>query len=133
MGWSTSIIAPPEGNLPDYLRSLERLLARTDVDIFYPAHGPAITEPADRIKALRAHRLERSRQALEALGPGPRRVGELVKRIYAAVDPALHPAAAQSLLAHLLALEADGAIVRTDGTESIALEDVVWERSRPQL
>ncbi len=133
MGWSTSVIAPPEGNLPDYLRSLERLLARTDVDIMYPAHGPAVTTPADRIKALHAHRLERSRQALEALGNGPSRVADLVKRIYADIDPALHPAAAQSLLAHLLALEANGAISRADGTPSIALEDVVWQRSRPQL
>ncbi len=133
MGWSTSIIAPPEGNLPDYLRSLERLLARSDVDVFYPAHGPAITDPAERIKALHAHRLLRTRQALEALGAGPSRVGELVKRVYAGIDPALHPAATQSLLAHLLALEADGAIARADGTASIGLEEVVWQRSRPQL
>lgn len=122
MGWSTSVIAPPEGNLPEYLRSLERLLAVPDLAVLYPAHGEAIEAPYDRIKALYAHREERTRQALEALGAGPSRIGPLVERIYAGVDPSLHPAAAQSLLAHLLALEAEGAITRSAG----ALDQAVW-------
>ncbi len=131
MGWSTSIIAPPEGNLPEYLRSLERLLSVPDLEVLYPAHGEAITAPSDRIKELYAHRLERTRQALEALANGPARIGALVERIYADVDSALHPAAAQSLLAHLLALESEGAIVRFGATENTPWPMVTWRRSTP--
>lgn len=126
MGWSSSIIAPPEGNLPDYLQSLTRLAAVPDLDVLYPAHGEAIPTPGDRIRALYAHRLERSRQALEALGNGPSRIAGLVKRLYADVDPALHPAATQSLLAHLLALEAEGAIVRSGGAHDLPWPEIVW-------
>lgn len=128
MGWSTSIIAPPEGNLPDYLRSLETLLAVPDLEVLYPAHGEAIAAPYDRIKALSAHRKERTRQTLEALGGGPSQIGPLVERIYADVDPALHPAAAQSLLAHLVALEAEGTITRSPATGADP-HQVVWKRS----
>ena len=126
MGWSTSIIAPPDGDLPQYLRSLERLLAVPDIEVFYPAHGTAITEPYDRITALYAHREQRTRQALATLGGGPSRIGPLVAHIYSDVDPALHPAAAQSLLAHLLALEAAGSIERVPGTEAATGEEIVW-------
>ncbi len=126
MGWSTSIIAPPNGDLGPYLRSLERLLAVPGLDVLYPAHGTAITAPYDRIKELYAHRQQRTRQALEALERGPSRIGALVAHIYSDTDPALHPAAAHSLLAHLLALEAAGRIERTAGTEATASDQVVW-------
>ncbi|MEO8448449.1 MAG: MBL fold metallo-hydrolase [Gemmatimonadota bacterium] len=126
MGWSTSIIAPPDGDLGQYLQSLERLLAVPGIEVLYPAHGPAVAAPYQRIKQLYAHRRERTRQALSALGAGPSRIGPLVERIYADVDPALHPAAAQSLLAHLLALEADGSIERAPGTEAAKFEEIVW-------
>lgn len=115
MGWSTSIIAPPDGDLGDYLRSLERLRALSGIDVFYPAHGPAITTPRARIDELLAHRAERTRQVLAALARGPSPIGALVEGVYADVDPALHPAAAQSLLAHLLALEAEGRVERSAG------------------
>ncbi len=126
MGWSTSIIAPPEGNLPEYLHSLERLLAVPDLDVMYPAHGEAITTPSDRIKELSAHRQQRTRQALEALGTGSSRIGELVKQIYADVDPALHQAAAQSLLAHLLALESEGTITRSGPPGTPPTPQTIW-------
>jgi glyoxylase-like metal-dependent hydrolase (beta-lactamase superfamily II) len=131
MGWSTSIIAPPDGDLNAYLASLERLLTIPGLTIAYPAHGEALSSPYDRIRELRAHREMRTRQALEALGRGPGSIGELVKQIYADVDPALHAAAAQSLLAHLLALAADGLVERSGGgdTES-AWNAVVWRRRR---
>jgi len=131
MGWSTSIIAPPEGDLTQYLASLERVRAIPDLEILYPAHGEAIVTPYDRIDALSAHRKERTRQALEALGYGPSRIGPLVERIYADVDPVLHPAAAQSLLAHLLALEAAGSIERDNGGEAGPWDDVVWRCRKP--
>jgi glyoxylase-like metal-dependent hydrolase (beta-lactamase superfamily II) len=126
MGWSTSIIAPPDGDLVQYLRSLERLLAVPEIELLYPAHGEAIATPYDRIRELRAHREERTRQALAALARGPSRIGPLVARIYTDTDPALHPAAAQSLLAHLLALEAAGSVERLGGTSTRLGEDAVW-------
>ncbi len=112
MGWSSSIIMPPEGNLPDYLASLERMLALPDLAVLYPAHGEAVIDPYGRITMLRDHRNMRTRQALDALAREPDTLEGLVRKIYADVDPALHPAAAQSLLAHLLALEGTGQVVR---------------------
>ncbi len=131
MGWSTSIIAPPDGDLRQYLSSLERLLAIPDLAVAYPAHGPALSAPYDRIRELYDHRQERSRQALEALAEGPSRIGPLVERIYRETDPALHPAAARSLLAHLLALEAEGK-VEPVGPESknLGWQDIVWRITR---
>jgi glyoxylase-like metal-dependent hydrolase (beta-lactamase superfamily II) len=116
MGWSTSVIAPPEGHLPSYQRSLERLLALPGLRVLYPAHGPAVTAPYERMRELHRHREARTRQALAALAAGPDRLLPLVRRIYADVDPAMHPAAAQSLLAHLLALEEEGRAAR-DGAD----------------
>jgi glyoxylase-like metal-dependent hydrolase (beta-lactamase superfamily II) len=127
MGWSTSIIAPPDGDLRDYLRSLDRLLAVPDLAVLYPAHGPAVTAPYDRIRELIAHRNGRSRQVLAALADGPSRIGPLVARIYADVDPALHPAAAQSLLAHLVALEAEGQIERIGEAGTPTGDSALWE------
>ncbi len=126
MGWSTSIIAPPDGDLREYLTSLERLLAVPDLLVLYPAHGEAIGTPYDRIRELHAHRVMRTRQALEALGAGPSRIGALVERIYVDTDPALHPAAAQSLLAHLLALEAAGSIERKPEERGDPWQETTW-------
>ncbi|MHB1329733.1 MAG: MBL fold metallo-hydrolase, partial [Gemmatimonadales bacterium] len=116
MGWSSTIIMPPEGNLPDYLASLDRMLALPDLTALYPAHGEAVLDPYGRIKALRDHRNLRTRQTLEALDREPDTLDGLVRKIYASIDPALHPAAAQSLLAHLLALEATGEVAREETT-----------------
>lgn len=125
MGWSTSIIAPPEGDLRAYLASLDRLLALPALRVAYPAHGPAILDPYARIRELRAHREERTRQTLAALARGPSPIRPLVARIYAGLDPSLHPAAAQSLAAHLLALEAEGRVTR-GGPPAAGWEDIVW-------
>ena len=132
MGWSTSIIAPPEGNLPEYLESLERLLAVPNLEILYPAHGEAITTPSARIKELYAHRQERTRQTLNALGAGPAQIGDLVKQIYADVDPALHGAAAQSLLAHLLALESEGTIAQSGPAGTPPTPQPIWHLAPPR-
>lgn len=116
MAWSSTIIAPPEGDLDEYLRSLDRLDA-LDLDVLHSGHGEAIGEPAARIAELRAHRLERTRQALAALqavGPAGATVEALVERIYTDVDPSLHPAAAYSLRAHLEALERAGRVERDE-------------------
>ena len=113
MGWSTSIIAPPEGDLVLYLQSLERLLAIPNLTVAYPAHGLEVPDPYGRIRELIAHRLHRSQQVLAALADGPHQIATLVTEIYRDIDAALHPAAALSLEAHLLALEATGRVART--------------------
>jgi glyoxylase-like metal-dependent hydrolase (beta-lactamase superfamily II) len=103
MGWSTSVIAPPGGNLNDFLASLDKLEA-VRFRSMYPAHGLPIADGYARIRELRAHRQERTRQAIDALAAGLERIPEMVARIYADVDPRLHGAAGWSLLAHLEAL-----------------------------
>ena len=97
--------------------------------MLYPAHGEAIAAPYQRIRELKAHREQRTRQALAALAAGPSRIGGLVERIYHDVDRALHPAAAQSLLAHLLALEATGAVERVEDTATAPDDRVEWRLS----
>ena len=109
MGWSTSVIAPPGGNLNDYMASLAKLAA-LELRVMFPAHGFPITDPAARIEELRAHREQRTLQALEALGAGLRTIPAMVERIYADVDRKLHGAAARSLLAHLDALVEQGRV-----------------------
>lgn len=116
MGWSTSIIAPPDGNLNQYMASLGRLLELEDIDIFYPAHGPAVLEPKQRMTEIRDHRRERTRQALHALEQSPGIPADLVKRIYVDVDEKLHAAARFSLIAHLEALIEEGTVDR-DGDD----------------
>lgn len=102
MGWSTSVIGPPDGNLGQYLASLDRLLARSD-DHYWPTHGPCITAPHELVRAYRDHRADRTRQLLAALADGPATLAELVPRLYAAGTPKpLWRAAAASLFAHVL-------------------------------
>lgn len=111
MGWSTSIVAPPDGNMSDYVASLEKLLGRDDAR-YLPAHGEPIEQPRQRVEQLIAHRRERERQIIGGLKGGPRAIGPLVAEIYADVDPRLHPAAALSVLAHLEDLGARGIAAR---------------------
>jgi glyoxylase-like metal-dependent hydrolase (beta-lactamase superfamily II) len=115
MGWSTSVIAPPDGNLRQFLEALERLLeldATLDLAVLYPGHGPPVREPRARMTELRDHRLKRTEQALAALREHPGTPADLVVRIYTDVDPKLHGAARMSLLAHLDALVEEGLVTR---------------------
>lgn len=112
-GVGTVVIAPPEGNLTDYLTSLRRLLA-LDLTVILPAHGPAITAPRTLLMDYITHREMRERQVIEALGAGPATVEALVQGIYADVTPDLHPVAARSLLAHLEKLEREGRVRRIE-------------------
>ncbi|MDE2691752.1 MAG: MBL fold metallo-hydrolase [Acidobacteriota bacterium] len=114
MGWSTSIIAPPDGNLNQYMASLERLLELGQdggIDILHPGHGESIKPPLDRIREIHRHRQQRTDQALEAIAAGVATIPEMVERIYADVDPKLHGPAAFSLRAHLDALVEEGKVV----------------------
>ncbi len=110
-GSGTVVISPPEGDLFDYLASLRRLLA-LDLRLILPAHGPAVAAPHELLAYYLAHRDERERQVLAGLHAGHETIAELVEAIYADVDPALHPVAARSVLAHLLKLEREGRVVR---------------------
>ena len=122
MGWSTTIVSPPDGDMNAYLASLDRVAARGFATL-YPTHGPPIAAPAPFLDALRAHRLARERQLAAALAAadGPRTAAELTPTLYADIDPRLHPAAARSLLAHLIRLQRAGtAKMEGDGPPGVA-------------
>jgi glyoxylase-like metal-dependent hydrolase (beta-lactamase superfamily II) len=110
MGWSTSVIAPPDGDMGQYLASLKKLNARDD-KIFYPTHGSPVASPKQWLDQLIAHRYKREGQILAALEQGPQTVSELVEKLYPILDPSLRPAAAQQVVAHLAHLEAKGLTV----------------------
>ena len=104
MGWSTSIIPPPNGSLEDYLDSLRLLLDRDEV-IYWPTHGAGISNPQDYVKQLLEHREKRSQQILECISGGPKTIPEIVSIIYADYPKELHKPAGRSVLAHLIYLE----------------------------
>jgi hydroxyacylglutathione hydrolase len=118
MGWATTLISPPDGDLAAFRASLARLQARPDA-VYYPGHGAPVGDPQTVLAHILAHRQGREAEILAGLAPGPRTVAELVTAIYAAVDPALRPAAARNVLAHLIDLEERG-IVRADGSPAVA-------------
>lgn len=110
MGWSTSIVSPPDGDMADYMRSMQKLLERDDA-IYYPAHGEAVESPQRLVRGMMGHRKHREGQILRHLESGEglgRSIGDMVPEMYKGVDKRLHPAAARSVLAHLLDLEQRG-------------------------
>jgi len=117
MAWATSIVAPPDGAMADYLTSLDKLLAR-DERLYLPGHGGPVTEPGSFVRALKAHRKMRERAVIERLRAGERRIPDMVKVIYASTDPRLHGAAALSVLAHIEDLVEQGRVA-TDGPPSL--------------
>lgn len=109
MGWSTTIVAPPDGDMSDYMASLDRVIAR-DFTTLWPTHGPQITQVAPFLAAYRQHRLGREAQVLAALSERPTTIQDMVPSLYAAVDPSLWPAASLSALAHLIKLVKEGRV-----------------------
>lgn len=103
MGWATTVVAPPDGDMSAYLDSLDVLLARED-EIYLPTHGAPIKNPRSFVRAVKAHRLMRDAQILEQLKKGRTHIPEMVEAMYADVDPRLHKAAALNVLAHLIRL-----------------------------
>jgi glyoxylase-like metal-dependent hydrolase (beta-lactamase superfamily II) len=120
MGWSTSIVAPPDGAMSDYMASLDRLLDRDD-RLYLPGHGGPVANPAQFVRGLKAHRKMRERAILERLNAGDRTVPEMVETIYRSTDPRLHGAAALSVLAHLEDLVARGEVAAENG---IAIDSI---------
>jgi len=117
MGWSTTVVAPPEGHMGQYLDSLEKLLARDD-RIYYPTHGAPVTDPQRFVRAIRAHRRLRDGQILDQLARGRARIADLVPAIYSDIDKRLHGAAALNVFAHLIRLVEIGAVA-TDGAPTM--------------
>ena len=109
MGWSTTIVAPPEGSMRDYVASLEKLLGMEHAR-YLPGHGEVIHEPHRTVSGIRGHRLMRERAILQRLAEGDRSIDEIVASLYAAVDVRLHAAAAMSVLAHLEMLALEGRV-----------------------
>ena len=119
MGWSTTVVSPPDGDMTAYMASLERLLAREDA-IYYPAHGPAIERPQRLVRGLIGHRKQREGQILRHLKRGEGAIPLMVEQMYKGIDPRLHPAAGRSVLAHLLDLEGRGLVMRDRENWSIS-------------
>ena len=118
MGWSTSVIAPPDGHMGQYLASLERLRARDD-RILYPTHGSPITASRQWLGELIAHRRMRAAQIVEALRQQAGPIAMLVEKLYPDIAAALRPAAAQQVKAHLDQLMEQGAVTREGGRYSL--------------
>ncbi len=121
MGWSTTVVSPPDGDMRAYMASLEKLIARDDA-VYYPTHGAPVggphdamgRNPQDYVRALIAHRRDREDQILARLAAGDATIPDMVAAMYADVDKRLHPAAASSVFGHIAAMTAEGRIL-TDG------------------
>ena len=109
MGWSTTVVTPPDGNMREYMASVRKLIARGD-KILYPTHGSPIKDPKPFLEAYLEHRLDREKQILACVRDGLATIPEMVARMYADVDKRLHPASARSVLAHLIQLSEDGRV-----------------------
>lgn len=121
MGWSTSVVIPPDGDMGDYLASLEKLMAREDVR-YHSAHGAAIEKPKQLVRGMIGHRRQRENQILRLLTERARPVSGFIPEMYKGLDPRLIGAAEMSVTAHLLDLEKRG-LVRRDGEDATA----VWQ------
>jgi glyoxylase-like metal-dependent hydrolase (beta-lactamase superfamily II) len=117
MGWSTSVIAPPDGDMAAYMHSLAKLLGRDD-GVYWPTHGPSISDPKPFVRAFIDHRRERAQAILQWLAAGEATIPAIVDRIYVGLDPRLKGAAARSVLAHLVELVETGKVA-SDGPPTL--------------
>jgi glyoxylase-like metal-dependent hydrolase (beta-lactamase superfamily II) len=111
MGWATSVVSPPDGDMGDYMASLEKLLLRDD-RVYYPGHGEAVERPQRLVRGMLGHRKQREGQILRLLAAEARAVPALVERMYVGIDPRLIGAAGRSVLAHLFDLARRGLVVQ---------------------
>ena len=109
MGWSTTVVSPPDGDMRAYIDSLRKVIGRRDVSL-WPTHGAPVTDPQPFLEAFLGHRLEREAQVLNAVRSGTTTIDAMVKVLYADVREELHKAAGRSVLAHLVKLVDDGAV-----------------------
>jgi glyoxylase-like metal-dependent hydrolase (beta-lactamase superfamily II) len=113
MGWSTTVVVPPDGDMAVYMQSLDKLRKRDD-RVYYPAHGPAVTNPQQYVRHLVGHRMQREKQIRALIRERPQPIPDIVAAAYPGLDPRLTTAAGGSVLAHLLDLERRG-LVEHDG------------------
>ena len=113
MGWSTTVVVPPDGDMAAYMASLDKLRLRED-RVYYPAHGPAVTNPQQYVRHLMGHRLQREKQILRLVGEQARDIPEIIANAYPGLDPRLTVAAGGSVLAHLKDLERRGLVVQEE-------------------
>lgn len=109
MGWSTTVVFPPDGDMAAYMASLLKLRERGD-RIYYPAHGPPVNKPAQYVRGLIGHRMQREKQVLRLVGERARDIPDIVANAYPGLDPRLVTAAGGSVHAHLLDLAARGLV-----------------------
>jgi glyoxylase-like metal-dependent hydrolase (beta-lactamase superfamily II) len=114
MGWSTTVVTPPDGDMAQYMASVKKLMARDDA-ILYPTHGAPVTDPKPFLAAYLEHRLDREKQIVACIRDGLTTIPQMVARMYADVDKRLHPAASRSVLAHLIQLENENRAVNDGG------------------
>jgi glyoxylase-like metal-dependent hydrolase (beta-lactamase superfamily II) len=120
MGWSTTVVSPPDGDMAAYLESLRAVAGRGD-DLAIPTHGPPISDPAQFVVELIGHRLERERQVLDAVRSGLHTIPAIVEALYVDVRRELHKPARRSVLAHLVKLADDGTVA-VDGASHPRLD-----------
>lgn len=121
MGWSTTIVSPPDGDMAQYMQSMQKLAERDDA-VYYPAHGEAVEAPQRLVRGMMGHRKHREGQILRHLerAPDGTSIADMVPEMYKGVDVRLHPAAARSVLAHLIHLHDRGLAAHVAGD--------VWRR-----
>ncbi len=115
MGWSTTVVSPPDGDMRDYVQSLRKLQLRRD-EVLWPTHGGPITKPREYLAQYLQHRLDREAQILQCLTDRVKTVSEIVTILYADVQVELHKAAGRSVLSHLIKLIGDGRAEVVDAT-----------------
>lgn len=115
MGWSTSVVVPPDGDMAAYMKSLELLHGRED-RVYYPAHGPQVDKPRQLVRGMIGHRKQRENQIMRLISEQARAIETLVPLMYKGLDPRLVKAAGLSVLAHLIDLERRGLVVRSGQT-----------------
>ena len=120
MGWSTTVVSPPDGNMAEYMASLERLMEREQDEIYFSAHGDPIERPQRFVRGLIGHRKQREGQILRLLEKQVGVIPDMVAQMYAGVDKRLYPAAGLSVLAHLIDLETRGLVRHDDVTWNLA-------------
>ena len=109
MGWSTTVVVPPDGDMAAYIASLDKLRGRDD-RVYFPAHGPPVTNPQQYVRSLIGHRMQRERQVLRLVTERPLEIPDIVARAYPGLDPRLTTAAGGSVHAHLLDLQRRGLV-----------------------
>jgi glyoxylase-like metal-dependent hydrolase (beta-lactamase superfamily II) len=119
MGWSTTVVVPPDGDMAAYIASLSKLRQRGD-RVYYPAHGPPVTNPEQYVRGLIGHRMQREKQILKLVDEQPRTIPDIVANAYPGLDPRLVPAAGGSVFAHLLDLEKRALVKREEDSWTAA-------------